>query len=963
MPHHIGWSRSCNFFFARGKAQGAGLPAVVPQLPLDRGANPRTLGATRMRSHLTNLEVHARTALKAANEGQITPAERIALYKRFLKIEEHRIKLRHRAGAGGLEIARARSELLDTVLRSLLETALATRRQQIPQLALVATGGYGRGTLNPGSDIDLLFLLPRASNKLPKPIEELVQDILYVLWDVGFRVGHACRSVAECLSQARADQQNHTALLDARLLAGDARLFREFEKRFERECVRKEQARYFAMRREDLLTRHKKFLNTVFLQEPNVKEGCGGLRDYHNMLWVARVKRGRGGIPKLAEDRFITRLAEREIQEAHDFLLRVRNDLHYHTRKATDTLTLQLQGVVATHFGYPQRSILRRTEAFMRDYYRHTRNLHQYCQSLMEIFEIEAVEHAQTGFRSFLTFRKRKREEFDGFVARDGMLFAASNDLFSDDPARLMRMFQHCQLRDLTISPALRKLIKSHWNLIDRQFRYSKANRETFQAILERKGDVARNLRLMHRVGFLGRYIPEFGALDCLVQHEFFHRYTADEHTLRCIEELDALVGNNEPRRATYRRLLHEIQDPYALYLAILLHDTGRAENVREHIDGSAMLAQRLCNRLQVRGPRRSLVSFLVDHHLTFWRFATTRNIEDPDVIAEFARLMRNTTRLDALLLFTYADSNGTGPDAWTGWKETLLLQLHSYARRFLTEGREKYAAGLRQEKNDLRDSVEDALNTEFAACIDEHFRHMPDAYFRFREASSVASHIRAVRQFRELETETPDKFTCSTQWIERPEMGHSEFVVVTRDRPLLLEKICCAIASRELNILSADFFTRADGIVVDLFRVCTTNFEPVTSKSTRQQVVETLHQLHQTHDYDSAVYLRRRRNFLRPRTDTGILFPVRAWLSNDLHPTCTTLELQALDRIGLLHDVFHAINAHGLTTAHARICTEKGAAVDTFYITTPEGSQVSDTSTLEALRKHLEDIIATPES
>ena len=918
-----------------------------------------------MRNHLTNLEAHAKAALKAANQGQLTPAERIGLYKRFLKIEEHRIKLRHRAGAGGLDIARSRSLLLDTILRSLLETALASRKQQIPQLALVATGGFGRGTLNPGSDIDLLFLLPRASNKLPKPLEELVNDILYVLWDVGFRVGHVCRSVAECIEQARADQQNHTAMLDARLIAGDAKLFREFETRFEKECVRKAQDRYFAMRREDLLARHKKFLNTVFLQEPNVKEGCGGLRDYHNMLWIARAKRGYGGIPQLAENRLITRLGEREIDEAYDFLHRVRNELHYHTRKATDTLTLQLQGVVATNFAYPQRSMLRRTEAFMRDYYRHSRNLHQYCLSLMEIFEIEAVDQAQTGIRSFLTFRKRKREEFDGFIARDGMLFPASNDLFTDDPSRLMRMFQHCQLRALTISPALRKLVKGNWNLIDRQFRYSKANRETFQAILERKGDVARTIRLMHRVGFLGRYLPEFGALDCLVQHEFFHRYTADEHTLRCIEELDALVGTTDPRRKTYQQLLHEIEDPYALYIALLLHDTGRAENFREHIDGSAMLAQRLCNRLQIRGARRSHVSFLVDHHLTFWRFATTRNIEDTDVIAEFARLMRNTTRLDALLLFTYADSNGTSPDSWSGWKETLLLQLHSYTRRFLTEGREKYAASLKAEKKALRAEVDDLLSNEFADCTAEHFRHMPDAYFRFREASSVASHIRAVRQFRERERdrEAADSFACSTQWIERPEMGLSELVVATRDRPLLLEKICCAIASRELNILSADFFTRADGIVVDLFRVCTTNFEPVTNKSTRQQVVDTLVQLNQTHDYDASTFLRRRRNFLRPRTDSGIGFPVRASLSNALHPTCTTLELQALDRIGLLHDVFHAINSHGLTTAHARICTEKGAAVDTFYITTPDGGQVTDPAVLEDLRLHLEEIIAAPEA
>ena len=233
-----------------------------------------------------------------------------------------------------------------------------------------------------------------------------------------------------------------------------------------------------------------------------------------------------------------------------------------------------------------------------------------------------------------------------------------------------MRMFQHCQVRNLRLSPPMRRLIASHWSDIDRPFRYLKANRETFQAILERKGEAARTLRQMHRIGFLGRYLPEFGALDCLVQHEFFHRYTADEHTLRCIDELDKLIDNTDPAREIFRRLFHQIVDPYALYVALILHDTGRSENVREHIDGSAMLAIKLCSRLQITGRRRALIMFLVDNHLTFWRTATTKNLEDPEVIAEFAAIMKTPENLDALLLFTYCDTSGTAPDAWNGWKE-----------------------------------------------------------------------------------------------------------------------------------------------------------------------------------------------------------------------------------------------------------------------------------------------------
>jgi [protein-PII] uridylyltransferase len=909
-----------------------------------------------MSANLKTLQAHAKTALKPAIQGQLSPAERIALYKRFLKIEEHRIKLRHRAGGGGLEIARARAELLDVVLRSLFDLALS-KRKEAPVLALVAVGGYGRGTLNPGSDIDLLFLLPRASNKLPEDLSSLIQEILYLLWDVGFKVGHACRSITECIDQAKANQENKTSLIEARLLAGDKKLFADFLDRIDKDCLAKGQKAFFELRRQDLRSRHLKYSKTVFLQEPNVKEGCGGMRDYHNIRWVARVKRGSADLRKLVDDRLLTATALRKIEAAYDFLNRVRNELHYEAGRENDQLTLRLQGVVATNFRYPERGILRKTEAFMRDYYRHTRSLYQHTGSLMESFEIEQEEMPVAGLKSFLMLRPKKREEFDGFVARDGRIYPLHNDIFTEDPHRLMRLFQHCQLRGLKLSPPMRKLVKAHREKIDRPFRYAKANRETFQAILERKGDVARALRQMHRVGFLGRYLPEFGALDCLVQHEFFHRYTADEHTLRCIEELDALVGSDDPRKEIYRRLFHEAEDPYALYLALILHDTGRAENVREHIDGSAILASRLCNRLQVHGPRRALITYLVDHHLTFWRFATTRNIEDPDVVAEFARIVKTTARLDLLLLFTYADSNGTNTETWSSWKETLMLQLHSNTRTFLTEGKERYTASIRTEKKRLKEQVK-ALFKEEAdhAAVDEHFKRMPESYFRFRDAAAVASHVRAVLK---LDPKAdPATFDCSLQWLDSAEKGYTELVIATHDRPLLLEKICCALASEELNILSADFFTRSDGLVLDIFRVCTTNFEPVSDLALRKRLSTTLREVGLLEKYEHARYFRRRPNLLRPKDDHGMAFPVRAYVSNDLHPACTAIEIQAVDRIGLLHDLFHAINTHGLNTANARISTEKGAAMDTIYITTQDGRKVADEPLLHRLQNSIEDLI-----
>ena len=915
-----------------------------------------------MPHHLKTLREHAVDALKPAAEGQLSPAERIALYKRFLKIEEHRILLHHRSGASGLAVARARAALIDVVIESIFAAAVHSLKGKVLPIALVATGGYGRGTLNPRSDIDILFLLPRASTKLPEPLRELVQDVLYLLWDVGFKVGHACRSVQECIDQARADQENKTSLMDARLIAGDAALFAKFNASFEKECIRKGQAAFFELRRQDLRTRHEKSSRTVFLQEPNVKESCGGMRDYQNIHWVALVKRSIRNLKELVDSKLLTASAFCELEAAYDFLHRVRNELHYHADKATDQLTLQLQGVVATAFDYPQKGILRTTEAFMRDYYRHTQNLYRHTGSLMESFQIEQEDRQDTGLRSFLTFRKKKREEFDGFIAREGRIYPANPDIFTEDPGRMMRLFQHCQLRGLKLSPPIRKLVKANWELIDRPFRYSKANRQTFQAILERKGDVARTLRLMHRVGFLGHYLPEFGALDCLVQHEFFHRYTADEHTLRCIDQLDALIDEANPRRELYRRLFHEIQDAYALYLAAILHDTGRAENVREHIDGSTMLATRLCSRLQIEGARRRLIMFLVDNHLTFWRTATTRNLDDPEVIAEFAAIVKTTTNLDALFLFTFADSNATSPESWSGWKESLMLQLHSATRAFIENGREKYSRKLDADRQALRDEVLGMMRDDYHPDVKRHFEHMPAAAFHFRQAAHIVTQVRTVRHFLQAEAEKQGPGAFCIKWIDHSDKGYTELVLATRNRPQLLEKICCALASEQINILSADLFTRADTIVVNIFRVCTTNFEPVSTPSTRKRILDTFEAILVVENYEPDKYLRRKANFLKPRSDHGITVPVRAYVSNKLHPSCTTVEIQALDRIGLLHDLFHCVNQHGLDTVHARICTEKGVAMDTLYITIPGGGKIQDPHVLGNLEKEFTDLVKRPE-
>ena len=897
--------------------------------------------------------------LKADHLRGLPPQERLIFLKSNLKDWHGKLHTRHLSGEAGLAHAQAHSEAIDHLLRTLL-LSLLKEGEELDTLALVANGGYGRGIMNPGSDVDLLFLSSVPSGKISKRVSEIICELQNTVWDLGFKFLPSTRSITECLKEAKLEPQSRTALFDARLLIGPQELFQKFQDRFRKVCIDKDKEAFFDERRSDISSRHAKWSHTVFLQEPNVKDSPGTLRDYHNLEWIIDAEAGTRSMTELVSRRILSRLARRELKDAFNFLHRVRNALHYHD-KGNDILTLRLQGVVANEFGYPQKSILRRIECFMKDYYTHARNVYNHTKSVFEIFELQHDEGQQYGLRSKLTFGliKKKLKSLDNYTIRNKRLFPRRKTIFEENPNRLIRLFAYCQKYELSPSPSLRKLIKANWTFIDKSFRMRIENRDAFREILEKKGQVARTLRLMHRCGVLGRYLPEFGALDCLVQHEFFHRYTADEHTLRCIDQLDNLVDDKDPKHEIYRDIFVKHPDPYALFIALILHDTGRAENVRRHIDGSAILAARLCKRLKISGGRRALIIFLVDHHLTLWRFATKKNIDDPEVIREFAKIMRDRHRLDALLLFTYADSNGTNEEAWSPWKETLILQLYRNTREFILKGMTAGKEEIDQDVQETLSEIKSGLKEKYHAIFDQHSKLMPKRYFRYRSKKSISKHIVALWQYidrRERRPKTP--FECAVQWIDRPKFGYSELIIVSHNSYRFLEKTCCALATHQINILSADVYTRPDGVALDLFRVCNDDFKAMANSNTKKSVVATLYQINQQEAYEPAQYLKKKENFLKPETKQIFEFPVRVWTSNNLDPHYTVIELQALDRIALLHDVLRTVNDHNLVTVHSRICTEKGAALDSIYVSTPDGQKLTDQDAVDRLENDLKNLL-----
>ncbi|MGA3169487.1 MAG: [protein-PII] uridylyltransferase [Chthoniobacteraceae bacterium] len=915
-------------------------------------------GIDAVSRHREKVLAHAEAQL--ALQGKESPAELLALYKRFLKIENHRLRLKHYAGEGGREIAHQRASLVDIVLRHLYDGAAAKAGDtDLRELSLVAIGGYGRDELNPFSDVDIMFLHSSKAKEVPPELNEVIQMILYMLWDIGFKVGHSTRSIAGAIKQANIDMLSKTSLLESRHVAGSVELFEDFRREFVKKCVRSHEKEYIMQRFENQTERHAKFGETVYMQEPNVKNGCGGLRDYQNLLWISFFREGITSTAELVQKKLLPEVERRRLERAYDFLLRVRTELHYLNKRGTDVLSLSFQGQIANNFHYPQKNILRRTEAFMREYYSHARDLFNITEMVAERLGRGIVDAKPAGLLNFFGNGKKQVEHFDGFYSEGDLIYAESREVFSQDPYRMMRVFQHAQQRHLRLSPELQQLIRRKLPLVGRTFQYSRAARETFQAILSRKGEVGRVLRMMHAIDFLGRYIPEFGELTCLVQHEFFHRYTADEHTLVCIDKLDSLIDTTNPKLKDYRVLFQKLEDPYVLYLALLLHDTGKATGARYHAEASALYAQRVAARLQLSSERRKSLILLVDNHMTLSNVAQRRNLDDAATIQEFAEVVKSRSNLDALMLLTLADGQGTGDENWSDWKESLVWQLYRSTSQFLEDGA-SFFRQRRIEREQLRKQVGTILPADFEEEVEAHFQYMPDYYFQTNPADDIAAHIRLFRAFLEREAKgLENALTPVVKWVPHEGQGHTEMWICTWDRQALLTKIAGSISVAHLNILSADIFTRGDSLALDFFRVCDTKFQAVTDQRDIAAVERMLKQALSQEDFDFRPLLQKAKKRPGFHLSQELDFPTRIWIDNGAHPVYTLVDIQTPDRLGLLYYLLRAFADVRVNIVLSRITTEKGAAIDSFYVTDAEGRKIRDQDHITEIQRALQQATA----
>ena len=913
--------------------------------------------------------------IEAAAEARLTfaptaePAEKLARYKNFLKVESHRLKLLHRAGANAQEICQARAVMLDALIRHLWTAAKsslsAQAQKEFPPLALVAIGGFGRAELNPHSDIDFMFLHTGqvvAGKPLPF-LARLTDGILYPLWDIGLKIGYSVRDLEDCVKVANTDMQSKTSLIESRLIVGDEKLFGKFQKVVVGKCVVGFEEKYIAARLEDQAARRGKHGNSACMQEPNIKNGCGGLRDYQNLLWMTFFKYRTRSLRELQEREFVSEAERKQLESAYEFLLRVRTELHYHTNRAQDVLGKNVQPAVALSLGYGDRSPSQRIEKFMRDLYVHMRNVYLITRTLEQ--RMALVSPRQTGklarLRRLLPGAKPRKmpEPVDGFLFIGAEVRAASNRIFRDSPRRLMRVFLHAQQRRLALNPDLAQLIRNQTALINREFLNDEHVRETFLTILERRGEVGHILRAMHEVNLLGKYIPEFGRLTCLVQHEFYHQYAADEHTLVCLEQLDKIWEEQEPPFKNYAAIFQSLEHPGILYLALLLHDVGKAgEHERgQHASAGASLALRAAKRLQLEVTAAATLEFLVENHLLMANISQRRDLDDASVIRNFARQIGTPEKLNLLTLLTFADSQGTSDKLWNGFKDSLLWQLHARAMTLLTGGTEFRRAGQEQLQS-LRQEVQQLAAGKIGEPeLASHFDTLPERYFQIHLPKDIFDDLGLVHRFLQQQATEDDRpLIPVVGWQNEPDRGYSLVKICTWDRAGLFGNIAGCFSASGLNILGAQIFTRSDGIVIDKFFVNDARTGTPAGREAREKFDELIARVLTGGTVDLPALIARQASSVRPTYSAyfGERLGTEIHLDNSASDERTLIEIETEDRLGLLYIISQTFAELHLDITAARIVTERGAAIDSFYVSDVEGAKITESARLEAINRHL---------
>ncbi len=834
---------------------------------------------------------------------------------------------------------------LITVIYELVTTHVYPEKQS--NIAVTAVGGYGRGTLAPGSDIDLLFLLPQ---KIEGTMHKAVEFMLYLLWDIGFKVGHATRTIEESIRLSKTDMTIRTAILEARFICGREMLVSELSHRFDTEVTANTAPEFIAAKLAERDERHRKSGDTRYLVEPNVKEGKGGLRDLHTLFWIAKYNYHIRDSAELVKLGVLSKQEWRLFEKADDFLWAVRCHMHFLTGKPEERLYFDIQPEIAESLGYQSRPGQSAVERFMKHYFLVAKDVGDLTRILCATLEDQQAK-AAPGFTAALgrfTHRARKIPGTIEFIEDRGRIALANPDVFKRDPISIMRLFHVADINGLEFHPNALKSVTRCLKLIDNDFRENAEANRLFLSMLTSRRDPGLILRRMNEAGVLGRFLPEFGKIVSMMQFNMYHHYTVDEHLMRTVEVLSEIDrGKSAEIHPLAVKLMPGIEDRQALYVAVLLHDVAKGRQ-EDHSVAGAKVARRICPRLGFTPKQTELVAWLIEQHLLMSMVAQTRDLHDRKTITDFADKVQSLERLKMLLILTVCDIRAVGPGVWNGWKGQLLRTLYYETELLLSGGfsevsrkeRAKHAGLL------LNEALADWSLKDRKTYTKLHY----EPYLLSVPLEDQVRHTNFIRQ-----TDKADKAMAT---MVRTHSFHAitEITVLSPDHPRLLSIIAGACAAAGANIADAQIFTTSDGRALDTILI---NREfPIDEDEMRRgaTIGKMIEDVLAGRKRLPEVIANRSKGKRRNKA-----FPVQPYvtMSNALSNKFTVIEVECLDRIGLLAEITAVLSDLSLDIHSARITTFGEKVIDTFYVIDLIGQKITNENRQANITARLKSVIA----
>ena len=843
-------------------------------------------------------------------------------------------------------VTRAYTYLTDGLVTTAMEVA-CTYLHPLPnptrgeRIAVIAVGGYGRGEMAPHSDVDLLFLTPY---KITAWAESVIESMLYMLWDLKLKVGHASRTIRDCIRLGGEDFTIRTALLEHRFLAGYAPLAAEFDRRLKAELFVDSARDFVEAKLAERESRHMK-QGQRYMVEPNVKEGKGGLRDLQSLFWIAKyIHHVETAAELVPLGVFRPEEFERFVQ-AEDFLWAVRAHMHLITGRATEQLTFDLQVEVAERMGFRDRAGRRGVEIFMQQYFRQATAVGDLTRIFLTKLEADHVKSEPLLERIF----RRKRKVRPDYVVINNRLALADPDAFLADKLNLLRLFEEALRTGMLIHPDAMRLVTANLDLIDEDMRNDREARRIFLDLMLKHGNPERALRRMNELGVLAAFIPEFEPIVAMMQFNMYHSYTVDEHTIQCIAQLAMIEkGDLVEDLPIASGILKAGVNRKVLYVALLLHDIGKGRPEDHSILG-AQIARRVAPRLGLKPAECETVEWLVRYHLLMSDMAQKRDIADPRTVRDFAKAVQTVKRLDLLTVLTVCDIRGVGPNTWNNWKAVLIRALYRQTRKALETGMEDLNRENRgaEAKKALRQALPD---WPAAALKAETQRHYPPYW----QGLHVTAHVDFAEMLRDLAAkDDPGEIMIRLHPDEDRDATRACFVMA--DHPGIFSRIAGALALAGANVVDARSYTTKDGYVTDAFWIQDRDgapFEAARLPRLTQMIHKTL-----KGEVVAREALKSRDKF--KKREKAFDRPTHITFDNDGSEIYTIIEVDTRDRPGLLYDLARTLADANVYIANAVIATYGEQVVDTFYVKDMFGLKYYSTAKQKTLEAKLRRAIA----